>query len=131
MLSLMITISLASRRSFDAYGKLLEVTKELQKMTVTDQIFRKVAEISIPHFFITVEFSASGTEMPEHIESFLREKYEVILRGASGRKFIYKEGEWRLIFTFFPTDRVVDERYALKNKVQMINKVLNANNGSS
>ena len=31
-------------------------------MTITDQIFRKVAEASIPHFFITVEFSASGTE---------------------------------------------------------------------
>ena len=31
MLSLMITISLASRRSFDAYGKLLEVTKESKK----------------------------------------------------------------------------------------------------
>ena len=92
-------------------------------MTVIDQIFHKVAEIAIPHSFITVEFSASGTEMPEHIEAFLQEKYEVILRGASGRKFIYKEGEWRLIFTFFPTDRVVDERYALKNKVQMINKV--------
>lgn len=71
-------------------------------MTVIDQIFYKVAEIAIPHFFITVEFSASGTEMPEHIEAFLQEKYEAILRGASGRKFIYKEGEWRLIFTFFP-----------------------------
>ena len=88
-------------------------------MTITDQIFRKVAETSIPHFFITVEFSASGTEMPEKIESFLREKHKASLRRASGRKFIYKEGEWRLIFTFFPTDRVVDERYALKNKVQM------------
>ena len=75
-------------------------------MTVIDQIFYKVAEIAIPHFFITVEFSASGTEMPEHIEAFLQEKYEAIL-----------------IFTFFPTDRVIDERYALKNKIQMINKV--------
>lgn len=55
-------------------------------MTVIDQIFYKVAEIAIPHFFITVEFSASGTEMPEHIEAFLQEKYEAILRGASGRK---------------------------------------------
>ncbi|MEY8687773.1 hypothetical protein AB9N12_17195 [Bacteroides sp. AN502(2024)] len=91
-------------------------------MTVIDQIFRKVAEISIPHFFITVEFSASGNDMPEHIEAFLWEKYEAILRGVSGRKFIYKKGEWRLIFTFFPTDRVVDERYALKNKVQMKSK---------
>lgn len=51
-------------------------------MTVIDQIFHKVAEIAIPHFFITVEFSASGTEMPEHIEAFLQEKYEAILRGA-------------------------------------------------
>ena len=56
-------------------------------MTVIDQIFHKVTEIAIPHFFITVEFSASGTEMPEHIEAFLQEKYEAILRGASGRKF--------------------------------------------
>ena len=57
-------------------------------MTVIDQIFHKVAEIAIPHFFITVEFSASGTEMPEHIEAFLQEKYEAILRGASGRKIL-------------------------------------------
>ena len=88
-------------------------------MTVIDQIFHKVAEIAIPHFFITVEFSASGTEMPEHIESFVLEKYQAILHGANGRKFVYTEGGWRLFFTFFPTDKVVDERYALKNKVQM------------
>lgn len=31
MLSLMITISLASRKSFDSYGKLLDVTKETKK----------------------------------------------------------------------------------------------------
>ena len=68
-------------------------------MTIIDRIFQEVAGISIPHFFITVE------------------KYEIILRGANGRKFVYHKGEWRLIFTFFPTDRVVDERYALKNKV--------------
>ena len=48
-----------------------------------------------------------------------REKYQAILHGANGRKFVYTEGEWRLVFTFFPTDKVVDERYALKNKVQM------------
>ena len=85
-------------------------------MTIIDRIFQEVAGISIPHFFITVEFSAMGCEMPERIEAFLWEKYEIILRGANGRKFVYHKGEWRLIFTFFPTDRVVDERYALKNK---------------
>ena len=82
-------------------------------MTVTDRIFQNVAELSVPNFFITVEFSVMGNE------SFVREKYQAILHGANGRKFVYTEGEWRLIFTFFPTDKVVDERYALKNKVQM------------
>lgn len=85
-------------------------------MTITDRIFQKVAETPIPHFFVTVEFAAMGSGMPEHIETFLRDKHKAILQGATGRKFIYREGEWRLIFTFFPTDRVVDERYALKNK---------------
>ena len=75
-------------------------------MTIIDRIFQKVAELSIPHFFITVEFPAIGNEMPERIETFLWEKYRAILRGASGRKFVYTEGEWRLIFTFFPTNKV-------------------------
>ncbi|MEF8805385.1 MULTISPECIES: hypothetical protein [Bacteroides] len=88
-------------------------------MTITDHIFQKVAETSIPHFFVTVEFAAMGSGMPQGIETFLQEKHKAILRGANGRKFIYREGEWRLIFTFFPTDRVVDERYALKNKTSL------------
>ncbi|GCB36406.1 hypothetical protein [Bacteroides faecalis] len=88
-------------------------------MTIIDQIFQKVAEVSIPKFFITVEFSTVGKEMPEHLDVFLWEKYELILHGANGRKFIYREGDWRMILTFFPTDRVVDEHYALKNKVQI------------
>ena len=88
-------------------------------MTIIDQIFQKVAEVSIPKFFITVEFLTVGKEMPEHLDAFLWEKYELILHGANGRKFIYREGDWRMIFTFFPTDRVVDEHYALKNKVRI------------
>ncbi|WP_148372845.1 hypothetical protein [Bacteroides bouchesdurhonensis] len=88
-------------------------------MTIVDQIFQKVAEVSIPKFFITVEFSTVGKDMPKHLDAFLWEKYELILHGANGRKFIYREGDWRMILTFFPTDRVVDERYALKNKVQI------------
>lgn len=91
-------------------------------MTITDRIFHQVAKISIPCFFITVEFAAMGSEVPKHIETFLLEKYKAILQGANGRKFIYREGEWRLIFTFFPTDKVVDERYALKNKTSLYMK---------
>ena len=55
-------------------------------MTIIDRIFQEVAGISIPHFFITVEFSAMGCEMPEHIEAFLWEKYEIILRIRTLRK---------------------------------------------
>ncbi len=61
-------------------------------MTVTDRIFQNVAELSVPNFFITVEFSVMGNEMPEHIESFVLEKYQAILHGANGRKFVYTEG---------------------------------------
>lgn len=86
-------------------------------MTLSDNIFQTVAHVSVPHFFITVEFSAMGSEMPRFIEAFLKEKHKAILEGATGRKFVYREEGWRLIFTFFPTDKVVDERYALKNKV--------------
>ena len=71
-------------------------------MTVTDRIFQNVAELSVPNFFITVEFSVMGNEMPDHIESFVLEKYQAILHGANGRKFVYTEGGWRLFFTFFP-----------------------------
>ena len=53
-------------------------------MTVIDQIFYKVAEIAIPHFFITVEFSASGTEMPEHIEAFLQESLDMFRHFCAG-----------------------------------------------
>ena len=41
----------------------------------------------------------------------------LIEQGTNVRKFIYQKEDWRIIFTFFPTDRVVDEKYALKNKV--------------
>lgn len=86
-------------------------------MTQIDSVYQIVAKVNIPHFFITVEFSAMGSEMPRFIEAFLKEKHKAILEGATGRKFVYREEGWRLIFTFFPTDKVVDEKYALKNKV--------------
>ena len=87
-------------------------------MNDEDTLLSLVAGVKIPGFFVTTEIAAAGNVMPLHIEQFLHTKHASILQGASGRKFVYKEGGWRLVFTFFPTDRVVDERYALKNKVQ-------------
>lgn len=82
-----------------------------------DRILQLVAGISTPGFFVTVEFVTISETMPEGIEAFVLQKWELIRSGASARKFAYKEGTWRLFFTFFPTDRVVEEKYALKNSV--------------
>ena len=62
-------------------------------MTVTDRIFQNVAELSVPNFFITVEFSVMGNEMPEHIESFVLEKYQAIFMAQTDANLsIQKEG---------------------------------------
>lgn len=88
-------------------------------MEQEEYIFREINRVSIPNFFITVEISGNASVRPSGIEAFLYAKYEAIRKGISGRKFIYSEDGLRLIFTFFPTDRVVDERYALKNKMSV------------
>lgn len=85
-------------------------------MPITEQVFQLVERLNFTNYFITTEFVKIGDSMPNEIESFLNEKYASIKRGASGRKFKFKESNWVLIFTFFPTNEVVDERYALKNK---------------
>jgi hypothetical protein len=62
-----------------------------------------------PGFFVTAEMQRVGNSLPEGLEA--------IRKGTRSRRFVFQEGEWRIYLTFFPTDEVVDERYALKNKV--------------
>lgn len=62
-------------------------------MTVTDRIFQNVAELSVPNFFITVEFSVMGNEMPEHIESFVLENIKLFFMAQTDANLsIQKEG---------------------------------------
>lgn len=82
-----------------------------------EEIWEAVAKLSTPGFFVTAEFSREGDRMPTGIESFIRKKLYLISQGGQARKFVFQESKWRIIFTFFPTDSVVNERYALKNKV--------------
>ena len=82
-----------------------------------EQIWRDIASMQTPVFFITAEMQRVGNAMPEGLETFVLQKLEAIRNGVRSRRFVFQEGEWRIYLTFFPTDRVVDERYALKNKV--------------
>lgn len=82
-----------------------------------EQIWKKIAGMYTPGFFITAEMHLIGSEMPDGLETFIRKKLELIKTGIKTRRFVFQEGEWRIYLTFFPTDVVVDERYALKNKV--------------
>ena len=82
-----------------------------------EQIWRDIASMHTPGFFITAEMQRMGKVLPEGLEAFVCQKLEAIRNGIRSRRFVFQEGEWRIYLTFFPTDEVVDERYALKNKV--------------
>ena len=82
-----------------------------------EQIWRDIASMQTPGFFITAEMQRVGSSLPEGLEAFVSGKLEAIRSGIKSRRFVFQEGEWRIYLTFFPTDQVVDERYALKNKV--------------
>ena len=82
-----------------------------------EQIWRDIAAMHTPGFFITAEMQRVGNSLPEGLEAFVFQKLEAIRNGIGSRRFVFQEGEWRIYLTFFPTDQVVDERYVLKNKV--------------
>ena len=82
-----------------------------------EQIWEYIAGMDTPGFFITAEMQRMGSVMPEGLDAFIRKKMELIRKGIGSRRFVFREGEWRIYLTFFPTIEVVDERYALKNKV--------------
>jgi len=83
-----------------------------------EQILRETGDMEFPGFFVTAEVICCGAELPVGYTHFLREKYHAITdKGISGRIFSFRDNGWQIRFTFFPTDRVVEEKYALKNRV--------------
>ena len=82
------------------------------------EIWKHLSALYLEDFFITAEIASAGAEFPLKLDSFINQKLEGIRAGKiNGRKFVFKEGLWKMYLTFFPTNEVVDERYALKNKV--------------
>lgn len=82
-----------------------------------ERLLEEVGKINIPGYFITAIPADSQESLPVDLHSFLSEKAAVIAGGSKARRFVYRKNKWCIYFTFFPTDSVVDERYALKNKV--------------
>ena len=82
-----------------------------------ERIWKHIAAMQTPGFFVTAEMQRAGNSFPEGLEAFVSQRLEAIRNGTRSRRFVFQEGEWRIYLTFFPTDEVVDERYALKNKV--------------
>lgn len=83
----------------------------------TDEILQLVSEIPLSGFFVTADVTKTSEASPQGIKEFLKEKYKAIQQGIPARKFAYQNAGWRIVFTFYPTDRVVDEKYAMKNKM--------------
>lgn len=82
-----------------------------------DAVLNMVGNLSTPGYFITVDITKETNEFPVGLEAFVFEKLERIHQGVKVRKFSYNESGWRMVLTFFPTDQVVDERYAMKNRI--------------
>lgn len=82
-----------------------------------ENIWENIALMNTPGFFITAEVYRQGKTMPRELEGYIYQKLKLIRNGLKVRRFVFQEAEWRIYLTFFPTTEVVDECYALKNKV--------------
>lgn len=82
-----------------------------------EDIWQAVSEVHAPGFFVTAEIGRKGACFPVGLVRFVEQKLHLIREGLPVRRFVFQEEGWRIYITFFPTTTVVDERYALKNKV--------------
>lgn len=96
------------------YGNWNSTEKEL-----IDELHRWAATLGIAGFFVTLVPERIGQKpVLDEVRQFVSRKLALIHSGCRGRKFIFHAEGWRLTVIFFPTDSVVSEQYALKNKVQ-------------
>lgn len=68
-------------------------------------------------YFVLVYCSSLGDEIPMNLYASLQTKLLQLQQGKKGSRLVYRKENWHLIFTFYSKDNVVEENYALKNKV--------------
>lgn len=82
------------------------------------KIWDYIARLDTGDFFITADILAEDQKVPESLGVYIKQKLNAIVAQKVGaRKFLFKEGKWKIYLTFFPTNERVDEKYALKNKM--------------
>lgn len=94
----------------------------VRSVMTDEELLFYISGIKLNGFFALTEISKRGEGMPIGVEEFLQMKAKDIIDGVKTKKFVYSNGGWRLVFTLFPTNEVVEERYAVKNKVMSVMK---------
>lgn len=87
-----------------------------------EDILEYVSKIPTPGFFVTSDIIKSSQKFPKEIEAFILQKLNLIKNGTSARKFAFRNNDWQINFTFYPTNEVVDRRYAMMNKMIKVQK---------
>lgn len=62
-------------------------------MTDKEQIWRRIAEMETPGFFITADIMCEGSSELDGLEVFIKGKITQIQQGITGRKFTFHKGE--------------------------------------
>lgn len=101
-----------------------QTTPVLAWSPVCEELWTRIAQLDTPGFFITAEVQEEGDSVPEEIFTYIAERLNAFQRGVTSRKFVFRSHEWRIYLTFFSTRQVVEERYALKNKVMKTKKTM-------
>lgn len=88
-----------------------------ERKNLKERIWQELAAADHEGFFITAEVATEDTFYPNTLDTFILNKLHAIRQEKiNGRRFVFKEGNWKLYLTFFPRNEVVSERYALKNR---------------
>lgn len=70
-------------------------------MTDKEQIWRRIAEMETPGFFITADIMCEGSSELDGLEVFIKGKITQIQQGITGRKFTFRKGSGVFISPFF------------------------------
>lgn len=70
-------------------------------MTDKEQIWRRIAEMETPGFFITADIMCEGSSELDGLEVFIKGKITQISKGLQGGNLLFRKGSGVFISPFF------------------------------